>query len=79
MTRMIMVGTIEQRIHEILEAKRELFKEILSDGAEPGRRGLSRDEIFGLFNLRTPTGKISPEPETDLPQDLPESESRNVA
>lgn len=63
-TRMIMAGTIEQRIHEILEAKRELFNEILSDGAEPGRRGLSRDEIFGLFNLRTPKGKISPEPES---------------
>ena len=63
-TRMIMAGTIEQRIHEILEAKRELFNEILSDGAEPGRRGLSRDEIFGLFNLRTPKGKIAPEPES---------------
>ena len=63
-TRMIMAGTIEQRIHEILEAKRELFNEILSDGAEPGRRGLSRDDIFGLFNLTTPKGKISPQPES---------------
>ena len=41
-TRMIMAGTIEQRIHEILEAKRELFREILSDGDQPSRRGLSR-------------------------------------
>ena len=63
-TRMIMAGTIEQRIHEILEAKRELFNEILSDGDEPGRRGLSRDEIFGLFNLRTPKGKINPHTES---------------
>ena len=78
-TRMIMVGTIEQRIHEILEAKRELFKEILSDGAEPGRRGLSRDEIFGLFNLRTPKGKISPEPETDLPENDSKNGSKNAA
>ncbi len=67
-TRMIMAGTIEQRIHEILEAKRELFKEILSDGAQPGRRGLSRDEIFGLFNLTTPTGKIVPKAENVPPE-----------
>jgi SNF2 family DNA or RNA helicase len=59
-TRMIMAGTIEQRIHEILEDKRELSNEILSDGDAPGKRGLSKDEIFGLFNLTTPKGKISP-------------------
>ena len=58
-TRMIMAGTIEQRIHEILEAKRELFREILSDDQQPERRGLSKDEIFGLFKLTTPEGKIS--------------------
>ena len=58
-TRMIMAGTIEQRIHEILESKRELFNEILSDQASPGNRGLTRDEIFGLFNLKTPQGTIS--------------------
>ena len=57
-TRMMMAGTIEQRIHDILESKRELFKEILSDDAQPTNRGLSRDEIFGLFNLSTPQGKI---------------------
>ena len=57
-TRMIMAGTIEQRIHEILETKRELFREILDDEEQPTRRGLSRDEIFGLFKLTTPDGKI---------------------
>jgi SNF2 family DNA or RNA helicase len=60
-TRMIMAGTIEQRIHEILEDKRELFREILSDGDQPSRRGLSKDEIFGLFKLTTPKGKIVPD------------------
>ncbi len=60
-TRMIMAGTIEQRIHEILEEKRELFREILSDGDAAARRGLSRNEIFGLFNLTTPQGKIEPQ------------------
>jgi SNF2 family DNA or RNA helicase len=68
-TRMIMAGTIEQRIHEILEAKRELFREILSDGDSPSRRGLSKDEIFGLFKLTTPQGKITatldPPPQTE--------------
>lgn len=71
-TRMIMAGTIEQRIHEILEDKRELFREILSDGDEPSRRGLSKDEIFGLFNLTTPKGKIVPVIED-------ESDERKVA
>ena len=60
-TRMIMAGTIEQRIHEILKDKRELFREILSDGDQPSRRGLSKHEIFGLFNLTTPKGKIIPD------------------
>ncbi len=59
-TRMIMAGTIEQRIHELLEAKRELFREVLSDTDAPSRRGLSRDEIFGLFDLSTPQGKFKP-------------------
>ena len=59
-TRMIMAGTIEQRIHELLEAKRELFREVLSDTDSPSRRGLSRDEIFGLFDLSTPEGKFKP-------------------
>ena len=63
-TRFIMAGSIEQRIHEVLQAKRDLFNEILSDGDTPTKRGLSRDEIFGLFNLRTPQGKI----ELSLPE-----------
>ncbi len=58
-TRMTMAETIEQRIHDILEAKRELFREILSDNQVPQARGLTPDEIFGLFNLRTPKGKIT--------------------
>ena len=59
-TRMIMSGTIEQRIHEILEHKRQLFNELLSDQEMPSNRGLTRDEIFGLFNLKTPGGNIAP-------------------
>lgn len=58
-SRMIMVETIEQRIHDILEAKRHLFREILSDHQVPPPLGLTPEEIFGLFNLRTPEGKIT--------------------
>ncbi|MEM7457532.1 MAG: DEAD/DEAH box helicase [Planctomycetota bacterium] len=57
-TRMMMSGTIEQRIHEVLEAKRELFRAVLSDENQQARRGLTRDEIFGLFKLTTPQGTI---------------------
>ncbi len=57
-TRMIMANTIEQRIHDILETKRQLFNEILSDNEMPAQRGLTQDEIFGLFDLRSSKGKI---------------------
>jgi SNF2 family DNA or RNA helicase len=58
-TRMLTVGTIEERINQILEEKRELFDSIFSDGGSaPSNAGLTQDEIFGLFNLRTPHGPI---------------------
>jgi SNF2 family DNA or RNA helicase len=57
-TRMMMSGTIEQRIHEILEAKRALSEDILSESLRCGPSGLTQEEIFGLFNLRIPTGRI---------------------
>jgi len=53
-TRLLMLGTIEERIERILQQKRDLFETIFSD-AQPDRKlGLSRDEIFGLFELRYP-------------------------
>ena len=51
-TRMIMSDTIEQRIHDILEAKRALFHEILENNGDPPQLGLTQDDIFGLFDLR---------------------------
>ncbi len=52
-TRMMASGTIEQRIHEVLEQKRELFNQLFADNAMPTNNGpgLSQEEIFGLFNL----------------------------
>jgi SNF2 family DNA or RNA helicase len=57
-TRMLSVATIEERINEILEHKRELFAQIIGASAAPPSLGLSQAEIFGLFNLRTPKGAI---------------------
>lgn len=51
-TRMISQGTIEERINAVLQAKRELFESVLSGTSEPTQTGLSREEIFGLFDLR---------------------------
>ncbi|MCR9291664.1 MAG: DEAD/DEAH box helicase [bacterium] len=53
-TRMMTADTIEQRIHEVLEEKRELFNQLFATAGTPRHAGLSQDEIFGLFNLATP-------------------------
>lgn len=58
-TRMLMANTIEQRIASVLDQKREMFDELFADSRAPGSAGLSRQEIFGLFNLRSPRGKIA--------------------
>jgi SNF2 family DNA or RNA helicase len=57
-TRMLAMETIEQRIAAILDQKREIFDALFADsGNEPSRSGLTREEIFGLFDLRDPSGK----------------------
>ena len=50
-TRFLTLDTIEQRINEVLEAKRELFDAVFNDGFAAPAPGLSREEIFSLFNL----------------------------
>ncbi len=57
-TRFLALDTIEQRIDQILREKREIFDTIFSD-VEPTRNlGLTQQEIFGLFKLRSPNGPI---------------------
>jgi SNF2 family DNA or RNA helicase len=57
-TRFLAVDTIEERIDQVLREKRELVDAIFSD-VEPARNlGLTQQEIFGLFQLRCPTGPI---------------------
>ncbi len=58
-TRMLTVGTIEERINQVLEEKRALFDQIFSQHEGPRQNvGLTQSEIFGLFNLRTPKGPL---------------------
>jgi SNF2 family DNA or RNA helicase len=56
-TRMMSVETIEQRIHEVLEQKRELFLSLFAETGVPRSMGLSQKEIFGLFGLSIPAVK----------------------
>jgi SNF2 family DNA or RNA helicase len=53
-TRMLTLGTIEERINQVLERKRELFATLIPDGRSAPNLSMTQDEIFGLFNLRTP-------------------------
>ncbi len=57
-SRFLMLDTIEQRIQQILEEKRELFDTIFSDTRPHASLGLTQQEIFGLFKLRSPQGPI---------------------
>ncbi len=51
-TRFLSGGTIEQRIADILEAKRAVFNELIAQADKPESRGLTEDEIFGLFDIK---------------------------
>ncbi len=57
-TRMLSMETIETRINEILEEKREMFNAVFSEDLTPTSVGLTASEIFGLFKLRTHKGPI---------------------
>ncbi len=58
-TRMLTMGTIEERINQVLEEKRALFDSIFADQGGPSTSaGLTQDEIFGLFKLHTPKGPL---------------------
>jgi SNF2 family DNA or RNA helicase len=57
-TRFLTIGTIEQRINEILEKKRELFDSVFGASISTPRSGLSREEVFSLFDLRPADNEI---------------------
>ncbi len=50
-TRFISQNTIEMRIADVLEKKRQLFNELIAQNGAPSTMGLTEDDIFGLFDL----------------------------
>src|SRR5262249_42449696 len=50
--RFVSQGTIEERIADVLEKKRQLFRELISQNGPPPSLGLSEDDIFGLFDIK---------------------------
>ncbi len=52
-TRMLTLGTIEERIDQVLRDKRALFEAVLGASPQPKNLGLSQDEIFGLFHIQS--------------------------
>lgn len=57
-TRFLIRDTIEERIDRILQQKRELFELIFSGTQAHRNLGLTREELFGLFELQCPGGPI---------------------
>ncbi|MCS6976568.1 MAG: DEAD/DEAH box helicase [Gemmatales bacterium] len=50
-TRFVVQNTIEGRICEVLDRKRQLFSELIGQNDAPASLGMSEEEIFGLFGL----------------------------
>ncbi len=57
-SKFICKDTIEEKIDQVLQQKRELFARILGDGDNSNASlSLTASEIFGLFDLKARTGK----------------------
>jgi SNF2 family DNA or RNA helicase len=52
--RLICAGTVEERIHALLEAKQALFREVVEGAPPPEAAALTIDELFGLLDLPVP-------------------------
>jgi SNF2 family DNA or RNA helicase len=57
--RFVSQNTIEGRIAEVLDKKRQLFEEMLGQNGPPAL-GLNEEELFGLFNVRARPRRPSP-------------------
>ncbi len=51
-SRFISQNTIEGRIAEVLQKKRDLFNEMIEGNGAAANPGLNEDEIFGLFDIQ---------------------------
>jgi SNF2 family DNA or RNA helicase len=58
-TRFVTPGTIESRIAEVLERKRQLFNELIEQNGPPASLGLTEEEIFGLFDIQVRPRRLS--------------------
>ena len=50
-TRFVSQNTIEGRIAEVLEKKRQLFNDLIEQNGPPPSLGLSEEDLFGLFDI----------------------------
>jgi SNF2 family DNA or RNA helicase len=50
--RFISQSTIEGRIHEVLEKKRQLFNELIEQNGPPPTLGLTEQDVYGLFDIQ---------------------------
>ncbi|MEI7684407.1 MAG: DEAD/DEAH box helicase [Planctomycetota bacterium] len=50
-SRFVSQNTIEERIAEVLDKKRQLFQEMICQNGPPPSLGMTEDDIFGLFNV----------------------------
>lgn len=50
--RFISQNTVEERIAEVLDKKRQLFQEMIGQNGPPPSIGLNEEDIFGLFNVK---------------------------
>ena len=50
-TRFVSQETIEGRIAEVLERKRQLFNDLIGQNGPPPSLGLTENDIFGLFDI----------------------------
>jgi SNF2 family DNA or RNA helicase len=55
--RFVCQNTIEERIAQVLEHKRQLFQDLIAQNEAPPALGLNEHEIFGLFNVKAPPRK----------------------
>jgi len=51
-TRFVSPATIEGRIAEVSERKRQLFNELIEQNGPPPSLGLTEEEIFNLFDIK---------------------------
>ena len=71
-------NTIEERIHEILQAKRALFAEYVDDVCIDLGQRLTEEELFGLFGLEPPSRPANSVSEKRRSIIMPDSELHSL-